>query len=162
MASAISSPRRMASSSFSRCTSWCTDGATASRATVKSAIIAITATSVIPRSDERSGFAVAILIIFALLLRRRPVGIWRYVARNVVGNSRDTLPRLHLVGRRGRNVGHVTLAAAHARSRRSAAGGPRCRPEKRELVSESEVHVLEDSLVGRNTHQPETSANDIV
>src|SRR3954454_22707716 len=73
MASATCSPRAMVSSSLSRWTSSCTDGATASRPIAKIVITAITANNVIPLSEDRL-LVIAVVIVVNVFLFRRLFG----------------------------------------------------------------------------------------
>src|SRR5829696_3181506 len=111
----------------------------------------MTAISVIPlslfREDLRLAVSVVIFVPFLrwLLRRRRlrPVSIRRYIARNIIRNSRNTLPGLYLEVRAvliERNVRFAALRLEAAprrgprRRRRS-----RSRPEQLERVLETQV-----------------------
>src|SRR5687768_9562230 len=153
IASAISSPRRMASSSLSRCTLCWTDGATARSATAKIAIIIITAISVMPPSPALAalGFAVAVIVVLVLFVRRRPVsGSGRNITRNIIRDARDTLSRLDLIVRA--REGLVVFCARRPGPYRLRGGSSRSRPEKLSLVFESQAHVFEHRLIRRYAH----------
>src|SRR6476619_4676709 len=82
IASATSSPRAIASISFSRWISCWTDGATAKRPMANIAMIAITAKSVMPRSPLL--FRRSVIVIDVLF-----VGIWGAVRLRLLRVARD-------------------------------------------------------------------------